>query len=92
MCSLHTLVAPLTKGYNPYGLARERTRRGANPSRCCPLPCARFLPAPYRIEGGFMGWLSDVLEKWPLLVLWGAAIYWYGTLRHWHYEKTQKYT
>merc|ERR1712216_198287 len=26
--------------------------------------------------GGFMGWLSDVLEKWPLLVLWGAAIYW----------------
>lgn len=27
-----------------------------------------------------MGWLSDVLEKWPLLVLWGAAIYWYGTL------------
>ena len=28
-----------------------------------------------------MGWLSDVLEKWPLLVLWGAAIYWYGTLR-----------
>lgn len=39
-----------------------------------------------------MGWLSDVLEKWPLLVLWGAAIYWYGTLRNWHHEKTQKYT